>query len=123
MEIFLSSAYFGPTRILRSFLSKGHQCKVMYQCVYIQFIQRHAQYTFHTYSLACAYWFGEVVSRILKTPSVQISRLPHMKTMVIFIEIFFFNKQQKKMSFSSSTNSQYFFAKISGIGPWVNKIN
>ena len=27
------------------------------------------------------------------------------------------------MSFSSSANSQYFFAKISGIGPWVIWIN
>ena len=30
---------------------------------------------------------------------------------------------KNKTSFSSSANSQYFFMKISGIGPWVSKIN
>ena len=33
------------------------------------------------------------------------------------------NPKQNKMSFSSSANTQYFFAKMSGIGPWVSKIN
>ena len=31
--------------------------------------------------------------------------------------------RHKKNSFSSSTNSQYFFMKISWIGPWVCRIN
>ena len=30
------------------------------------------------------------------------------------------NVQLKNTKFSKSTNSQYFFTKISGIGPWVN---
>jgi hypothetical protein len=29
----------------------------------------------------------------------------------------------KKLSFSTTPDSQYFFAKISGIGPWVDRIN
>ena len=29
----------------------------------------------------------------------------------------------KKLSFSATTNSQYFFTKISGIGPWVSRLN
>ena len=29
----------------------------------------------------------------------------------------------KKRSFSSSANSQYFFVKISWIGPWVSRID
>ena len=32
------------------------------------------------------------------------------------------NGRLKKRSFSSSANSQYFFMKISGIGPWVSRI-
>ena len=32
------------------------------------------------------------------------------------------NGRLKKMSFSSSANSQYFFRKISWIGPWVGRI-
>ena len=32
------------------------------------------------------------------------------------------NGRLKKPSFSSSPNSQYFFMKISGIGPWVSRI-
>ena len=32
-------------------------------------------------------------------------------------------KSQKKRSFSSSTNFQYFYAKISWIGSWVNRID
>ena len=69
--------------------------------------------------------------KILKKPSiVQEKKLPHMKV-VIFIEIkqnkkirkTQTNKKENKMSFSSSANSQYFFAIISGIGPWVTRIN
>ena len=33
------------------------------------------------------------------------------------------NGRLKKRSFSSSANSQYFFMKISWIGPWVNRID
>jgi hypothetical protein len=33
------------------------------------------------------------------------------------------NGRLKKTSFSSSANSQYFFMKISLIGPWVSKID
>ena len=33
------------------------------------------------------------------------------------------NGRLKKTSFSSSTNSQYFFMKISWIGPWVSRID
>ena len=29
----------------------------------------------------------------------------------------------KKAEFFNSVNSQYFFVKISGIGPWVSRIN
>ena len=40
---------------------------------------------------------------------------------------FFWKKNQnsrlKKNSFSSSANSQYFFMKISWIGPWVSRID
>ena len=41
---------------------------------------------------------------------------------------FFFEKKikmadSKKTEFFNSANSQYFFAKILGIGPWVSKIN
>ena len=32
-------------------------------------------------------------------------------------------KAKNKMSFSSSANSQYFFIKISWIGPWVSRID
>ena len=32
-------------------------------------------------------------------------------------------QKQNKMSFFSSTNSQYFFMKILGIGTWVSWIN
>ena len=43
-------------------------------------------------------------------------------------KIFFFEKKiqngrLKKRSFSSSANSQYFFMKISWIGPWVSRID
>ena len=43
--------------------------------------------------------------------------------------VFFFEKpnnqkpKTKKMSFSSFANSQYVFAKFSGIGPWIGRIN
>ena len=33
------------------------------------------------------------------------------------------NGRLKKTSFSSSANSQYFFMKISWIGPWVSRID
>jgi hypothetical protein len=33
------------------------------------------------------------------------------------------NGRLKKTSFSSSTNSQYFFMKFSWIGPWVSRID
>ena len=33
------------------------------------------------------------------------------------------NGRLKKRSFSSSANSQYFFVKISWIGPWVFRID
>ena len=33
------------------------------------------------------------------------------------------NSQLKKPEFFNSANSQYFFAKISQIGPWVSRIN
>jgi hypothetical protein len=33
------------------------------------------------------------------------------------------NGRLNKTSFSSSTNSQYFFMKISWIGPWVSRID
>ena len=33
------------------------------------------------------------------------------------------NNQKQKKAFSSSDNSQYFFTKISGICPWVSRIN
>ncbi len=33
------------------------------------------------------------------------------------------NGRLKKRSFSSSANSQYFFVKISWIGPWVSRID
>jgi hypothetical protein len=33
------------------------------------------------------------------------------------------NGRLKKSSFSSSANSQYFFLKISWIGPWVSRID
>ena len=43
--------------------------------------------------------------------------------------IFFFSKKKiqngrlKKTSFCQTVNSQYFFAKLSGMGPWVIKID
>jgi hypothetical protein len=53
-----------------------------------------------------------------------------MEAMMIFIEkkkIFEKPNNQKqnktKMSFSSSTNSQYLFSKISDTGHWVSRIN
>ena len=86
--------------------------------------------------------------KILKKPSiVQKQTPPHMKAMVIFIEKnkiiglknpITENKSKKnfkmadlenskwppkKSSFSSSASSQYFFMKISWIGPWVSKID
>ena len=33
------------------------------------------------------------------------------------------NDLLKKTEFLNSANSQYFFTKISGIGPWVSRIN
>ena len=69
--------------------------------------------------------WNEVFSKILKKPSiVQKWMIPHMKAFSLFIDKIQ-QKQQKqnKMSFSSSANSQYFFAKISFIGPWVSMIN
>jgi hypothetical protein len=58
--------------------------------------------------------------------------IPDMKPMVVFIRkklIFFFlekkiqNGRLKKSLFSISANSQYFFAKISWIGPLVSRID
>ena len=68
----------------------------------------------------------EVFCKILKKPSiVQKKMIPHMKAKVVFI-----GKKQKnqngwlkKSLFSSSANSQYFFVKISWIGPLVSRID
>ena len=34
----------------------------------------------------------------------------------------FQNDQLKKNEFFNSANPQYFFAKVSGIGPWISRI-
>jgi hypothetical protein len=36
---------------------------------------------------------------------------------------YFQNGPLKKTEFFKTTNSQYFFTKISGVGPWVRNIN
>jgi hypothetical protein len=70
----------------------------------------------------------EVFSKIQKKLSiVQKKLIPHMKAKVVFIgkkqkQNFFLKKKiqngrLKKSSFSSSANSQYFFSKISWMGP------
>jgi hypothetical protein len=45
------------------------------------------------------------------------------KNRFFFSKIKIQNGRLKKMSFSSSANSQYFFVKISWIGCWVSKID
>ena len=77
----------------------------------------------------------EVFSKILRKPSiVQKKIIPHMKAKVVFIGKKRKRKKKnskkkfkmadlKKSSFSSSANSQYFFTKISWIGPWVSRID
>ena len=58
-------------------------------------------------------------SKILKKPFiVQKKMIPLMNGLLAFIEI-----KQMADSFSSSANSQYFFMKISWIGPWVSRID
>jgi hypothetical protein len=62
--------------------------------------------------------------------------IPNMKAFGLFIEMkqkkknlkkkkfkMADSKKRVKTSFSSSTNSQYFFMKISWIGPWVSRID
>ena len=46
-----------------------------------------------------------------------------MKAKFFFIGKQIQNGQLKKPSFSSSANSQYFFMKMSWIGPWVSRID
>ena len=46
-----------------------------------------------------------------------------MKQKYFFFEKKIQNGHLKKRSFSSSANSQYFFLKISWIGPWVSRID
>ena len=66
---------------------------------------------------------------------IKISKkmIPNMKPKVFFIrknktKFFFFEKKiqngrLKKTSFCQTVNSQYFFAKLSRMGPWVNRID
>ena len=72
-------------------------------------------------------------SKILKKPSiVQKKMIHHMNGLLVFFEmkqkkIFFLKKKfqngrLKKRSFFKIANSQYFFVKISYIGPWVSRI-
>ena len=65
-------------------------------------------------------------SKILEKPSiVQKKMIPHIKGLDLSqgrskkIQ----NGRLKKTSFSSSASSQYFFMKISWIGPWVSRID
>jgi hypothetical protein len=76
----------------------------------------------------------EVFSKILKKPSIaQKKMIPQMKAFGLFnkmkqkkkklLKKKIQNGHLKKRSFSSSTNSQYFFVKISWIGSWVSRID
>ena len=66
----------------------------------------------------------EVFSKILKKPSIMHKKMiPLMKANVVFIgktQTQIQNGRLEKSSFSSSANSQYFFAKILWIGPLVS---
>ena len=78
--------------------------------------------------------WNEVFFKILEEPSiVQKKMIPHIKGLDFSQR---WSKKKIKMadlensiwppqknSFSSSANSQYFFMKISWIGPWVNRID
>ena len=68
-----------------------------------------------------------VIIKILKNPCYPINvdwfSLGWSKKKIFFWKIKFQNGRLKKRSFSSSANSEYFFSKISWIGPWVSRID
>ena len=67
-----------------------------------------------------------VIIKILKNPCYPINigrfSLGKSKKKNFFSKKKIQNGRLKKTSFSSSANSQYFFMKISWIGPWISKI-